>query len=128
MSKQYQIKLDLDSSKLTPNGGFLMVQCDKEVDARGFRERKGPEIFVFIAQAAITGANPRCGYDAMKGFTSISDALVVAQETGEYTANKTDLDVIKNSIKGNQNWPNNPEVAGILGQMMEKLENAVEIT
>jgi len=120
MSKQYQIGLDLDTSKLTPNGGFLMAQCGKEVDARGFRERSGAEVFVLAAQAAITGANPRCGYDAMKGFRKITKALEVAKEKGIFQGSKTDIDMIKNSIRGNQNWPNNDEVADVLDQMMEK--------
>lgn len=124
MSKQYKVDLNIDVSKSTPNGGFLIKNVDKSEDERGFKERTGPEVFVFLSQSAIKGANPKCGYEALRGFRRISKMLDKAAESGELVANTTDIGTIKDSIKGNRNWPHSDELIDVLEQIMDKLEKA----
>jgi hypothetical protein len=123
MSKLYRVDMNIDVSKCTPNGGMLMKQVDKEEDSRGFKERTGSEVFALISGVAINGANPKCSYDQLKGFQKTKKELNDAQEKGEWVANKTSIDVVKNSLRGNQ-WPNQDEIEGVLDQMFEKLNGA----
>jgi len=127
MSKLYRVDMKIDVSKSTPNGGFLLKKVDKEVDKREFIERTGAEVFGFLCDASIGGANPKVSYDQGKTFRKISKDLAAAEAKGEYIANKTDLDIIKNSLKGNPNWPNTDEMFEILEQIMGKLDNAENI-
>jgi hypothetical protein len=128
--------MNIDVSKCTPNGGFLMRQLPKEADpkdplvefdARGFKERTGAEVFVFLSAAAINGANAKCGFQALKGFRKTIKDLSNAVAKGEWIANKTDIDVIKHSINGNQNWPNADEIFDVLEAIMDRLEKAAVI-
>ena len=135
MSKLLKVDMNIDVSKCTPNGGMLMKQVPKEADpkdpkvefdTRGFKERTGPEIFALIAGVAINGANPKCSYDQLKGFQKTKTAVNDAASQGELIANKTTLDVIKNSLRGNQ-WPNQEEIECVLDSMFEKLNGAAII-
>jgi hypothetical protein len=132
MSKLLKVDMNIDVSKCTPNGGMLMKAVPKEADpknpdaefdGRGFKERTGPEIFALIAGVAINGANPKCSYDQLKGFQKTKKEVNDAAEKGELFANKTTIDVIKNSLKGNQ-WPNQDEIESVLDSMFEKLNGA----
>jgi hypothetical protein len=127
MSKAYKVDMNIDVSKSTPNGGFLIYRVEKEVDARGFKERSGAEVFAYLGMAAIGGANPKCSYDQLKNFRRVSTALQKASEKGEFIGNKTDLEIIKQSIRGNQNWPNTDEMFAILEQIIAKIDAAVEV-
>jgi len=123
MSKLYKVDMNLDTTKLTPNGGMLMKAVEKDVDSRGFKERTGAEVFALIAGVAINGANPKCSYDQLKGFQKTKKELNDAEAKGEWFANKSSIDVVKNSLRGNQ-WPNQDEIEGVLDQMLEKLNGA----
>ena len=127
MSKTYNVDMNLDTSKFSPNGGFLMYAVDKEVDPRGFKERLGKEIFCYLASAAISGANQRCGYDELKGFRRVQKMLDdAANGTGLLVCNKTEIDVIKNSIRGNRNWVNSDEMLAVLDAIIERLNECLE--
>jgi hypothetical protein len=132
MSKLYKVNMDIDISKCTPNGGMLMKQVpkekdpknpDAEFDARGFKERTAPEIFALISGVAINGANPKCSYDQLKGFQKTKKDVNDAAAKGEFIANKTTIDVIKNSLRGNQ-WPNQEEIEVVLDSMFSKFDGA----
>ena len=127
MSKSYKVDMKLDTSKLTPGGGILMKNVDKEVDARGFKENTGAEVFSFIAIVAINGANPRCSYQQLKNFRRIVSDLNKAAVNGEYISNKTDMEIIKNSIKGNKAWPNQDEILNVVDSVIAKIDLAEEI-
>ena len=125
MSKQYSIDMNLSTDKFTPTGGFLMVQVEKTVDPRGFRERSGAEIFALICSAAINGANGKVSYEQLKGFRKVQKMLDEAAANGGILfANKTELDVIKHSIRGNTNWPNTDEILAVLDEILKKIEDA----
>jgi len=136
MSKLYKIDMNIDVSKLTPSGGMLMQTAIKEadpkqpdaiVDKRGFKERTGSEVFALIAGVAINGANPKVSYDQLKSFRKIVADLNSAAKKGEFISNKTDMDIIKNSIRGNSGWPNQDEVIQVLDGIIAKLDGAKEI-
>lgn len=137
MSKVYKVDMNIDVSKCTPGGQFLLYQVPKEqdpknpeapFDPRGFKERTGAEVFSFLGMASISGANPKCSFDQLKNFRRVSDALKKASEKGEFIGNKTDIDIIKNSIRGNPHWPNSDEVYLVLDQIITRLDQAVSIT
>ena len=133
MSKQYKVDMNIDVSKVSVNSGFLARPVPKEkdndnpaaeFDPKGYKERTGPEVFAFLAAAAINGANAKCGFQALKGFRKTVKGLDRAVEKGEYVANKTDIDIIKQSINGNPNWPNADEMFDVLESIMVALESA----
>lgn len=133
MSKLYKTNMNIDVKELTPGGGMLMQPAIKEadtkqpdaiVDPRGFKERTGAEVFALISGVAINGANPKCSYGQLKTFQKIKDDLNKAAAKGEFISNKTDMDIIKNSINGNQGWPNQEEIKGVLDQIMTNLDGA----
>ena len=124
MSKLYRVDMKLDTSKLTPNGGMLMKAVDKEVDKRGFKENTGAEVFALISGVAINGANPKCSHGQLKSFRKIIDDMNKAAAKGEFIGNKTDLDIIKNSIRGNPGWPNQDEILGVLDAIIDKIDTA----
>ena len=126
MSKQYSVDLNIDISKLTPKSGLLMAQVEKDVDPRGFKERTAPEVFAFVCTFAINGANPKCSYAQLQSFRRISGMITKAAGSGVYVANKTDIDIIKNSIEGNRAWPNDDEILNVLDAIMEKFKDAKE--
>jgi len=146
MSKAYRIDMTIDISDLHPSGGLLMKNMpkekeikdkdgkvtktleDNEWDSRGFKEQTGAEIFHFVCEGGINGANPKVSYDQGKTFRKIVENLKGAIEKSEFIANKTEIDIIKNSIRGNRNWPNTTEMFNVLDRIMEKLDNATEIT
>ncbi len=136
MSKAYRVSMKIDLSKATPNGGFLMRTVPKEADPkkpdlefdpRGFKERTGPEVFAFLCGAAINGANAKCGFQALKGFRKTIRNLELAIPKAEWIANKSDIDTVKHSINGNQNWPNADEIFDVLESIMDNLEKAAVI-
>ena len=127
MSKLYKVDLNIDVSKVTPNSGFLMKNVEKEVDERGFKERSGAEVLAFLCGVAVQGANPKVSYQQLEGFRKVLKSLDKATEKGELVCNKTDLDTLKNSIRGNTQWPNSDEMFDILEQIMAKLTAAKEI-
>jgi len=129
MSKLYRVDLNIDISKVTPNSGFLMKNVDKKEDERGFKERSGAEVLAFLCDVAVQGANPKVSYAQLEGFRKGLKALKKASETekGELVCNKTDLDILKNSVRGNTNWPNSDEMFDILEQIMAKLSDPKEV-
>ena len=127
MSKLYKVDLNIDVSKVTPNSGFLMKNVDKEVDQRGFVERSGAEVLAFLCDVAVQGANPKVSYAQLEGFRKVLKSLSKATEKGELVCNKTDLDILKNSVRGNTQWPNSDEMFDILEQIMNKLGDAKEV-
>lgn len=136
MSKAYRLDMNLDISKLTPNGGMLMKAVPKEADPkddkvvfdpRGFKERTGAEVFALIAGVAINGANKKCSHDQLISFRKTVADLNFAAEKGEFIANKTIMDIIKQSIKGNTGWPNEDEILEVLDAILAKIDGAVEI-
>ena len=136
MSKVYKVDMNISLDKATPNGGFLMRTLPKEADPkkpdlefdpRGFKERTGPEVFAFLAAAAINGANKTCGFQALKGFRKTIKSIGGGVSKGEWISNKTDIDLVKHSINGNQNWPNADEIFVVLEVIMDRLENAAII-
>lgn len=126
MSKSYKVNMELDVSKLHPTGGILMEQVDKEVDSRGFKERTGSEVFALIVNVAIQGANQKVSYDQLKGFRKTVEKVNEGVEKGSLEVNKTEIDLIVGSIKGNQ-WSNNGEIEGVLDSILENFKNAEEI-
>jgi predicted transcriptional regulator YheO len=133
MSNQYEIDMNIDVSKLHPTGGILMKHVPKEkdeknpdadFDPRGFKEQTGPEIFEMICSAAIQNANPKCSYQQLQAFRGVSKMMKEGIKDGKFTTNKTNIDIIKNSIKGNPSWPNNDELMGVLDSIMEKLDTS----
>ena len=132
MSKSYKVKMDIDVSNLHPSGGLLMRQMPKEADpqnpdaefdSRGFKENTGAEVFEIICSAAILSSNPKCSYDQLKGFKKVKQLVKDGTKPGYFTANKTEIDLIKNSIKGHPAWPNTDEVSDVLDSILEKLND-----
>jgi hypothetical protein len=74
---------------------------------------------------AIQGANPKVSFDQLKAHRGIIKTL--QQAKNGFTANKTDIDILKNSVRNNRNWPNSDEMFDILDQIMEKLIHAEEV-
>jgi hypothetical protein len=97
---------------------------EAEFDSRGFKERTGPEVFEMICSAAISNANPKCSYDQLKGFRKVGKLMKDNIKAGEFVANKTEIDVIKNAIKGNPSWPNQEELENILDSILANLDGA----
>jgi len=77
-----------------------------------------------LVEAAINGANPRVGYGDLKNLRKLSQGIKDAIKTGEYIANKTDLDLIIKSIDMNRNWPNNDETFRILESIVAAVDKA----
>jgi hypothetical protein len=127
MSKQYKVDLKIDISNVNAGSGFLMKPVDKEIDERGIKERTGAEVFTFLVDVAIQGANPKVSFAELQGFRRVIKDLKNCEETGEYTGNKTDIDIIKNAVRNNRNWPNSDEMFDILDQIIKKLNEAPEI-
>lgn len=120
MSKSYSIDLNIDVSQLKPEGGILFkdeAQTDK---------RSGPEVFLLMAKVAINQVNQRVSYDQLKAIRKVLKDLEAAVPTGIYTANRTDIDIIKNSIRANRGWPNHEDTLIVLDQIMNLLTNAKE--
>lgn len=138
MSKLYKLDMNIETKDFTPTGQFLIKNGlpreadpdnpDQEFDPRGFRERTGAEIFFFMVDAAISGANPQVNYDQLKGFRKLSKELNTAVDKGQFICNKTDIDIMKNSVRGNRGWPNTAELFLCLEMIMEKLDNAKLVT
>ncbi len=129
MSKQYKVDMNIDVSKATPNGGFILKPPAKDADPKAEPERRtGAEVFVFLASAAINGANPKCGYHELKGFRKVIRLLESGLSNGTLVGNKTDFDVIKHSINGNRGWPNSDEMFDVLEAIVTAIEQAAEIT
>ncbi len=80
-----------------------------------------------IAGVAINGANKKCSHDQLKSFRKTVADLNSAAEKGEFIANKTILDIIKQSIKGNPGWPNEDEILEVLDAIIAKIDEAAEI-
>jgi hypothetical protein len=136
MSKAYKVDLNLDVKDINPSSGFIMKEVPKEADpnnpeaefdGRGFKERTGAEVFAFLVEVAVKGANPNASYDQLKGFRNTVKDITKAGKVGEYIANKTSIDLIKSSIRGNKGWPNSDEMCNILDDMMAKLDGATLI-
>jgi len=137
MSKALKVSMNLDVKDLHPSSGVLMKQALKEadpkqpdavVDSRGFKERTGPEVFAVIAGGAIGGSFPRGSFEQLKNYDRIVKNIDLAVKSGELIANKTDIDIIKDAVNKNPNWPNNTEFFKVLTGMMVLLDGAVEIT
>jgi len=133
MSKQYKVNMNIDVSKATPNGGYIRRRVptekdpknpDAEFDKVGFKLRTGAEVFAFLSEAAINGANRECGFQALKGFRQVIRNLKKSVATGDLIANRSDLDVIKNSIDGNTGWPNTDEMFDVLEVITNAIANA----
>ena len=123
MSKQYKLDMNIDTTGFTPSGGFLLYNVDRTVADSGHKERTGAEIFVMFAKAAMEGANQRVSYDELKGFRSVAQKIQNAVEAGLILLNKSELDTIKHSIKGNK-WPNNYQCLMCLELMLKQIEDA----
>jgi hypothetical protein len=135
MSKTLNVDLNIDVANLHPSSGLLMREVprekdpknpDLEFDPRGVKERTGPEVFAFVVGFAINGANPKCSYDQLKSFQRVKAALDGAAVSGVYSANKTDIDIMRGSIRGNQTWPNDGNILAVLDAIMEKIDGAKE--
>jgi len=125
MSKQYKVNMNIDVSKATPNGGFILKPLPKDAKPGTDNERRtGAEVFAFLTSAAINGGNPKCGFHALKGFRQAVRLVDKAVATGELIANKTDLQVIKNSIDANPHWPNTDEMFDVLASIIDAVEKA----
>lgn len=147
MSKAYRVDMNIDISDLHPSGGLLMqnpvAKTEEEAleilkkagiedpkpheiiwDARGFKERPAPQIFEMIVAGALQGANQRVSYDQLKGFRKVGKTVKDAVVKGEFITNKTEIDMIKNSIRGNSGWPNTDEMFNVLERVMDKLDKA----
>jgi len=136
MSKIYKVDMKINVEKLTPHSGIMMKEVPKEADPkdakiefdpRGFKERSGAEVFALICKAAINNANPKVSHQQLQAFRKVTDDVDRATSNGEFIGNKTDLDIIKNSIQGNRNWPNNEETLIILDQVVNNLNGAALI-
>jgi len=93
MSKAYRVDMNFDVSDLHPSGGLLMKNMPKEKeekdkdgkvtktledhewDKRGFKEQTSAEIFHYVCEGGITGANPKVSYDQGKTFRKITQNL-----------------------------------------------------
>jgi hypothetical protein len=125
MGKLYRIDMNIPTEGFTPNGGFLLYQVEKTVDARGFKERTGAEVFAYLSGAAISGANQRVSFDELRGFRKVQSMLEeAAKKDGKMVCNKTELDVVKNSIRGNKGWPNTDEMLSVLEVIVDRLDKA----
>ena len=136
MSKAYKVDLKLDVKDLHPSSGILMREVPKEADpknpeaefdARGFKERTGAEVFVFLCEVAIKGANPNVSFDQLKGLRKVSADLINAEKVGEFIGNKTEIDIIKNSIRGHRGWPNSDDMFAVLEKIIANLDGATLI-
>lgn len=136
--------MNIDVSNLHPSSNLLMknVPKEKEVknpdgstttlddsewDVRGFKEQTGAEIFNMVVDGAIKGANQRVSFDQLKGLRKVAKTTADAVKVGNFIANKTEIDIIKNSIRGNQNWPNTDPMFDVLEKILDKLDNAENI-
>jgi hypothetical protein len=117
------------SDKYTPTGGFLMYNVDKTVDPRGFKERTGREIFAYIVGAALAGAHQRVSYDELKRVRKVTQVVsetanAPSSSPSGWVCNKTEVDLVRESIRNNRNWLNTDEMMMVLDAVIDRLDKA----
>ena len=123
MSKQYTLDYNLNTDKYHPTGGFLMKQKpDGTIDG----QRTGAEVFTFLVGNAISGANKQVSYEQLKNFRRVAKNLEDNVEKGTIELNKTDLDIIKGSVRGNPYWPNTDQMELVLDDILAAVDGVVE--
>jgi len=127
MSKLFKIDMNIDISECTLESGFLKKPVDKEIDIKEYKERTAPEVFSFLCEAGIVGANPKVNYEQGLTLRKLIKELINAEKKGEFITNKTSISILINSIKVTATWPNKDEIFDVLEQIINKLNTAEEI-
>ena len=125
MGKQYKIDTNLDVSGFTPESGFMLKQKEGSKDYREVVALTGKEVFASLCSAAVTGGNQRVSFDELRTFRRVQNLIDAAcKMDGILIAGRTEIDIIKNSIRGNKGWLNSDEMLEVLEMIVQRIDGA----